>query len=125
MEINKRLEYILEKTQSLDYKIEQEDGIVYSLRTFSPFGQDCYAEIDSENDADMFINNLRNYADDFDVSYEAYLWLDETGHGKNGAPYDMRDVYEDMEWWKNAMTELAYTLEKALEEYDNKRRKNK
>lgn len=119
MEINKRLEYILEKTQSLDYKIEQEDGIVYSLRTFSPFGQDCYAEIDSENDADMFINNLRNYADDFDVSYEAYLWLDETGHGKNGAPYDMRDVYEDMEWWKNAMTELADALVEALEEYDN------
>lgn len=125
MEMNKRLEYILEKAQSLDYKVEQEDGIVYSLRTFSPFGQDCYAEIDSENDAEMFINNLRNYADNFDVSYEAYLWLDETGHGKNGAPYDMRDVYEDMEWWKNAMTELAYTLEKALEEYDNKRRKNK
>lgn len=119
MEMNKRLEYILEKTQSLDYKIEQEDGIVYSLRTFSPFGQDCYAEIDSENDAEMFINNLRNYADDFDVSYEAYLWLDETGHGRNGAPYDMRDVYEDMEWWKNAMTELADTLAEALEEYDN------
>lgn len=119
MEMNRRLEYILEKAQSLDYKVEQEDGITYSLSTFSPFGQDCYAEIDSENDADMFINNLRSYADDFDVSYEAYLWLDETGHGKSGAPYDMRDVYEDMEWWKNAMTELADALVEALEEYDN------
>lgn len=119
MEMNRRLEYILEKAQSLDYKVEQEDGIVYSLSTFSPFGQDCYVEIDSENDADMFINNLRNYADDFDVSYEAYLWLDETGHGKNGAPYDMRDVYEDMEWWKNAMSELADALVEALEKYDN------
>lgn len=119
MEMNKRLEYILEKAQSLDYKVEQEDGIVYSLSTSSPFGQDCYVEIDSENDADMFINNLRNYADDFDVSYEAYLWLDETGHGKNGAPYDMRDVYEDMEWWRNAMSELADALVEALEKYDN------
>lgn len=119
MEMNRRLEYILEKAQSLDYKVEQEDGITYSLSTSSPFGQDCYVEIDSENDADMFINNLRNYADDFDVSYEAYLWLDETGHGKSGAPYDMRDVYEDMEWWKNAMTELADALVEALEKYDN------
>lgn len=119
MEMNRRLEYILEKAQSLDYKVEQEDGIVYSLRTFSPFGQDCHAEIDSENDADMFINNLRNYAADFDVSYEAYLWLDETGHGKNGAPYVMRDVYEDMEWWRNAMIELADALVEALEKYDN------
>ena len=119
MEMNRRLEYILEKAQSLDYKVEQEDGIVYSLSTSSPFGQDCYVEIDSENDADMFINNLRNYTDDFDVSYEAYLWLDETGHGKNGAPYDMRDVYEDMEWWRNAMSELADALVEALEKYDN------
>ena len=28
---------------------------------------------------------------------EAYLWLDETGHGKNGAPYRMKDVVKDME----------------------------
>ena len=25
------------------------------------------------------------------------MWLDIDGHGKNGAPYDMRDVYDDME----------------------------
>lgn len=28
---------------------------------------------------------------------EAYLWLDSNGHGKNGAPYRMRDVLDDME----------------------------
>ena len=28
---------------------------------------------------------------------ETYLWLDNRGHGKNGAPYRMRDVLEDME----------------------------
>lgn len=28
---------------------------------------------------------------------EAYLWLDDNGHGKNGAPYRMKDVLADME----------------------------
>ena len=33
---------------------------------------------------------------DYDVSYETYLWLDNTGHGKNGAPYELEDVLEDI-----------------------------
>ena len=43
------------------------------------------------------IGNIKEYYDNFDVDEEAYLWLDETGHGKNGAPYRMKDVVEDME----------------------------
>ena len=35
------------------------------------------------------------------------LWLDEFGHGKNGAPYDMKDVYEDFEWVKNRILTLV------------------
>ena len=50
--------------------------------------------------------NLRDYINDFDVSYEAYLWLDDTGHGRNGAPYEMIDVYEDMEECLHNMEEL-------------------
>lgn len=47
-----------------------------------------------------------------------YLWLDDEGHGSNGAPYDMKDVYEDMEWWKDSLENLANTLESLLSEYD-------
>ena len=28
-------------------------------------------------------------------------------HGKNGAPYDMKDVYEDFEWVKNRILTLV------------------
>ncbi len=30
-------------------------------------------------------------------SNSRYLWLDGNGHGKNGAPYRMKDVLVDME----------------------------
>ena len=46
----------------------------------------------------------------FDVSEEAYLWLDNSGHGKNGAPYDMKDVYEDIEEAKEEFGKLADLL---------------
>lgn len=34
------------------------------------------------------------------------MWLDSDGHGINGAPYDMKDVYEDMEACQNMILEL-------------------
>ena len=48
-------------------------------------------------DLESLITDMENYYDDFDVDEETYLWLDNRGHGKNGAPYRMRDVLEDME----------------------------
>ena len=45
------------------------------------------------------------------MCYETYLWLDSDGHGKNGAPYDMKDLYEDME----ACREIIYELYEIVE----------
>mgnify|MGYP006886105311 FL=1 len=50
-----------------------------------------------DDDLNSLIGNIKEYYDNFDVDSEAYLWLDETGHGKNGAPYRMKDVVKDME----------------------------
>ena len=50
-----------------------------------------------DDDLDSLIGSIKKYYDNFDVDEEAYLWLDETGHGKNGAPYRMKDVVKDME----------------------------
>lgn len=53
------------------------------------------------------------------MSYETYIWLDDTGHGRNGAPYDMIDVYNDMLWWRNSLEELSDFLVEALNEYES------
>lgn len=70
---------------------------------YSPAGQDfnftAYIPTDEDDDntaAELFIDSIKEYYSAYDPSYEAYIWLDETGHGKNGAPYDMGDLYNDM-----------------------------
>lgn len=50
---------------------------------------------------------LQDEYDDYDASYEAYLWLDDYGHGKNGAPYYMGDVLADKEEWESMLDKLA------------------
>lgn len=117
--MDKRVKYLLDEIERLDYSVRQEDENIYLISNFSPCGQDCNASINTEDDADLFVENIRAYANDFDVSYETYLWLDNKGHGTNGAPYDMKDVYEDIEWWRDSLEELANTLEIVLIEYDN------
>lgn len=44
--------------------------------------------------------------ENFDVSEETYTCLDHSGHGINGAPYDMRDVYNDMEECQDEIEKL-------------------
>ena len=68
----------------------------------------------NEDDEDTFYENVADaiyqYWDDFDVCYETYLWLGDTGHGKNGAPYDMKDLYEDMQACEDMIHNLWLAL---------------
>ena len=58
-----------------------------------------------------FSEQLQERYNNFDCSEETYLWLDNTGHGTNGAPYDMKDLYEDMEACEEMLRELACKLQ--------------
>ena len=73
---------------------------------FSPAGQENVVESSGETIEDVY-QSIRDRGDGFDVSEEAYYWLDQFGQGKNGAPYDMRDVYNDMEWCQDKIIQLA------------------
>lgn len=79
---------------------------VYWIQTYSALGQDFSADICCNNVND-FADKLEEYADDFDVSQEAYKWLDCTGHGINGAPYEMIDVYNDTKDCEQKMYKLV------------------
>ena len=89
-----------------------------NIGKYSPAGQDFCFDIDvtdfeEENDitaAELFVEAIHAEYDGYDVSYEAYLWLDDEGHGINGAPYDMRDVYDDMEAVNDMLWDLFQNL---------------
>lgn len=56
------------------------------------------------------IENIEEYYEGFDVDYETYIWLDQFGHGRNGAPYRMRAVLEDMEATEKMIEELLEAI---------------
>lgn len=66
-----------------------------TFQKYSPYGQDFFFDVYYKN-LDEVAVKIYEYYEDFDPSEEASLWLDETGHGKNNAPYKMGDVYKDM-----------------------------
>ena len=79
---------------------------------FSPAGQDFNCEVNYKI-LDEIWNNVFEYYKSYDPSYEAYLWLDGSGHGKNGAPYEMIDVYNDMKACEEMLSDLYQALEEA------------
>lgn len=92
--------------------LEEEGFTTYNFGTgvleigwVSPAGQDFGFTVEHGEDALDLSENLFDVWYDFDVSAEAYIWLDENGHGRNGAPYDMKDVYEDMEACRESILE--------------------
>lgn len=60
-----------------------------------------------------FEDSLRDLYESYDPDYEAYIWLGDDGHGKNGAPYRMRDVLENMENVRQSIEDLYVEVRKA------------
>lgn len=95
--MKKEIEEILEKIKDLGWTVDIDSEDTVTLGKYSPAGQDFSITVDTENDKESFIENIYEAYSNFDASSETYIWLDNDGHGTNGAPYDMKDIYEDME----------------------------
>ena len=107
--MDKRFEKIYEIAEREGWQVdsyyvdEKETMVSFSFEKYSPAGRDFGFEVCVQNEDDEYslyynvADAIETYLEGFDVSYETYIWLDENGHGKNGAPYDMSDVYKDTE----------------------------
>lgn len=101
--INKELRNIIENNDwnITCCEIDNNNIITLDLQTYTNY--DCNFTVsvsyevnsNKEIEKENLINALIEFYNNFDVSHETYLWLDGTGHGIDGAPYDMKDVYED------------------------------
>lgn len=90
---------------------ENHDGTKFVMFSkYSPAGQDFNCEVDYKTLDEIWRKVFDRY-ESFDASYEAYIWLDDSGHGANGAPYEMIDVYNDMKACEEMLCELYQALE--------------
>lgn len=123
---NKNKETIRDKVERIatetGWKVYVEEEIEARIRfnfgKYSPAGQDFHISAELENmNIETLMNNLNNRYVDFDCSKETYLWLDNTGHGINGAPYDMKDLYVDMEACRKMIMDLYRTFWDAVADF--------
>ena len=84
----------------------------FEFSQYTKAGQDFnfYAEM-KDGDPDNLIKSVREYYEGFDPEEEAYIWIGEDGHGKNGAPYHICDIVADMEDADCMVLDLLATLE--------------
>ena len=109
MRTKEEIKQLFDKIENLDWVITEEGYSQYLLSQFSPAEQDFNIVIEGKNVEELLESIYQAY-ENYDVSEETYLWLDNTGHGKNGAPYELEAVLEDMKWCKNAILELYKNL---------------
>ena len=110
IKLSDELTAIIEKHDwSIDY---EDDGTIY-LSKYSPAGQDFGFYIENATSVEELADKIYDQYNEYDVSEAAYIWLDDSGHGKNGAPYDMKDVYEDMEACEENIFELYELIKEA------------
>ena len=120
--MDKRFEKIYEIAEREGWKVdsyyvgELELKVAFSFEKYSPAGRDFVFEVCVRNEVyeDLVFEYLKNavyeYWECFDVCYETYILLDETGHGKNGAPHDMKDLYEDTQACADMIHDLWLAL---------------
>lgn len=109
---NKAITKFIKIVEDLNWTVDTSvnDNTIYiTVSQYSPAGQDfnsCF-EVEVYASYDDIINAVYDMWQNFDVSQETYIWLDETGHGKNGAPYHLEDILNDMKAC-DAMLETLY-----------------
>ena len=87
---------------------EGKEEYYFEFGKYSDCGRDFtfYIFFNTLDDISDIADKIYEYYEDFDVSYETYIWLDNFGHGMNGAPDDMLDVYNDTKQCKGFIEEL-------------------
>lgn len=89
--------------------------IQFEFSQFTPAGQDFNfsAEL-KDNDPQTLVKSIKDYYESFDPDSEAYLWIGENGHGKNGAPYHIKNIVDDMVAAEEKVYQLYIALYNAI-----------
>lgn len=92
--------------EDLGWSIYQDEREI-ELQKYIWSGQDFSFSVRKGFD---FYRQVEDYYNSFDPDEEALLWVDDSGHGKNGAPYRLRDIIDDMEKVEEKLLELRNAL---------------
>lgn len=118
--ISKELQRMLDKAEELDWSYSvyvepsQNNRTYAEMEKYSPAGEDflMIIDFDAEDQAESFLKDLWDYADNFDVDGHVEMWLPE--RGKGGCPSTARELVEDAEAIVEMIKELYGQLDGVL-----------
>lgn len=90
------------------------DGNDIDFGKCSSQGQDFHIHIKMEqgDTLESIYTKIYEHYKNFDVSKETSFLIDDTGHGKNGAPYELEDILNDMKECDSFIFELSQIFER-------------
>ena len=117
--ISKELQRMLDKAEELDWSYSvyvepsQNNRTYAEMEKYSPAGEDflMIIDFDAEDQAESFLKDLWDYADNFDVDGHVEMWLPE--RGKGGCPSTARELVEDAEAMKSFLIQQFPGLSEA------------
>lgn len=78
-----------------------------NLQQYTSFGQDFFFTIQKDKE---LIPQVYDFYENYDPCEEALLWTGSDGHGKNGAPHELKDIIKDMEECEQMVKDLYEKL---------------
>src|SRR5574344_1792789 len=131
-ELTNYMQLLLDKAEELDWSYDRgnepegnyggwkrEERDYIELSQYSPEGEDFSALIDFDGDNQVvtFMENLKSYAEDFDIDEHVEMWI--PARGKGGCPESITDLVADAEAIKEMLTTLYDELEKLMDDTYN------
>lgn len=118
--ISKELQRMLDKAEELDWTYavyeepRQNNRTFVEMGKYSPAGEDfsMIIDFDAEDQAESFLKDLWDYADNFDIDDHVEMWLPE--RGKGGCPDTARELVEDAEAIVEMIKELYGQMDSVL-----------
>lgn len=116
MSIQETIQKVTEIAQGKGWSVnvdgKNRSNIQFGFQRYTNSGQDFNFNAQMQHeDIDTLIYDIEQYFEGFDPDYEAYLWIGSDGHGKNGAPYHIKDIVSDMEEAEMQIHDLLKALE--------------
>ena len=100
---------VKEIANGLGWSVDIDDNNNFMFEKDIQFQRNIGFMVTADNIESLY-KEVAHYYFNFDVSYETYSWLDEKDHGKNGAPYDMSDVYDYIQMYDRKVKMLRDSL---------------
>lgn len=110
-------EKIINKAEKLGWKVRKagfiitnDENVEHYVFSNKPDNQSTYYNMSIAANGANFIESINEFYEEFDVSLNAYCFMDENGHGVEGVPYDMKELYESMEKFRDMIKQLTINL---------------